>query len=178
MQIKENLPKRKPNRLEHHDYSSAGAYFITVCTKDRKPLFWQDNHQVIFVGEDTILPQKQIILSPYGKIVENAIESISVHYPGVEILNYVIMPNHLHMILFLPEFCTNGRIISSPTTNAKSVSTIIGQMKRIVSKNIGVPIWQRSFHDHIIRNEKDYCNIAEYIYNNPIYWKNDCFYNE
>lgn len=85
------------------------------------------------------------------------------------------MPNHVHLILFLPD--TGGRMISSPT-NKGSIVTAIGQMKRQVSKTIGTPIWQRSFHDHIIRNREDYEKIAKYIYENPIRWQYDCFYVE
>ena len=82
------------------------------------------------------------------------------------------MPNHIHMILNIPY--DDGRMISSPT----SVLTAIGQMKRYASKKIGEPIWQRSFHDHIIRDISDYEKISKYIYENPIKWQYDCFYTE
>ena len=160
------LPKRKNSRLKDHDYSSPGAYFITICTRDKKNVFWDRNHPDI-VGEDIILP-----LSPYGKIAEKAIEAIHVHYSHIELQQYVIMPNHIHLILFIP--CDSGRLIASPT----SVATVIGQMKRFVSKKIGSPIWQRSFYDHIIRDQRDYDKIAKYIHDNPAKWQNDCFYSE
>ena len=171
MKQETGLPKRKKNCLENYDYSSSGAYFITVCTKDRKALFW-DEQQMDCVGEDSILPPDDMRLSAYGKIVDEAIQNIPQNYPGVALWQYVIMPNHVHMILVVPT--DNGRIISSPT----SVLTVIGQMKRYASKKIGENIWQRSFHDHIIRNGKDYEKIAKYIAENPAKWKEDCFYAE
>ena len=144
---------------------------ITICTKDRKNIFW-DKERSGFAGEDIILPSDTIRLSPYGKIAEEAINAIPQHYPHVELSQYVIMPNHIHMILFVPY--DSGRMISSPT----SVLTVVGQMKRYVSKKIGMPVWQRSFHDHIIRDKNDYEKIAKYIYENPIKWQYDCFYTE
>ncbi len=167
----EELKKRKRNRLEHYDYSSSGAYFITICTKDRKNIFWNKN-QPSFVGEDIILPFDSIQLSPYGKIVEEAIKAIPKYYKSIELLQYVVMPNHVHMILFIPY--NDGRMISSPT----SILTAVGQMKRYVSKKIGEAIWQKSFHDHVIRDQNDYEKIAKYIYENPIKWEYDCFYIE
>ena len=82
------------------------------------------------------------------------------------------MPNHIHMILFIP--CDNGRMISSPT----SILTAVGQMKRYVSKKIGESIWQKSFHDHIIRDKNDYEKISKYIYENPMRWYYDELYTE
>lgn len=171
MDNEKELPKRKQNRLKNYDYSSNGAYFITVCTKDRKNIFW-DKKQPNFVGEDIILPPNSVRLSPYGKIVEEAITAIPKYYSHVELLQYVIMPNHIHMILFVPY--NSGRIISSPT----NILTVVGQMKRYVSKKIGKAIWQKSFHDHVIRNKNDYNKISKYINENPIIWQYDCFYTE
>ena len=165
------LPVRKRNRLKDYDYCSNGAYFITVCTKDRKNIFW-NKEQPDFVGEDIILPSENVQLSPHGKIVEEAVNAIPEHYPHIELLQYVIMPNHIHMILFIPY--DNGRMISSPT----SILTVVGQMKRYISKKIGAAIWQKSFHDHVIRDKNDYEKISKYIYENPIKWQYDCFYTE
>ena len=165
------FPKRKRNRLKDYDYSSNGAYFITICTKDRKNIFW-DKEQPDFVGEDIILPSDSVRLSPYGKIAEEAIKNIPKYYSHIELLQYVVMPNHVHMILLIPY--DNGRMISSPT----SILTVVGQMKRYVSKKSGIAIWQRSFHDHVIRDKNDYEKISRYIYENPIKWQYDCFYTE
>lgn len=163
------FPKRKRNRLENYDYSTPGAYFITICTHDKKCIFWE-SEQHATVGEAISLPPGNIILSAYGKITEEAIKAIPEHYSQIELMQYVIMPNHVHMILFITY--DNGRLIASPT----NISTVVGHMKRHVSKKIGMPIWQTSFYDHIIRNEKDYIKIAEYIHENPNKWQEDRFY--
>ena len=101
MCFNDEFPTRKRNRLTNYDYSSPGAYFVTICTKDRKNIFW-DKKQPDFVGEDIILPSDAVRLSTYGKIAETAVKSIPEHYKDVELLQYVIMPNHIHMILFIP----------------------------------------------------------------------------
>ncbi len=159
-----DLPKRKPNRLKYYDYSSAGAYFVTVCTKDRKCLLGR-----IIVGA-TIDRPYEIVLSNEGIIADKAINNISEIYPSVTVDNYIVMPNHVHLLLQI-HCCDNGRATHAPT-----ISTVIQQMKGYVSKQAGYPVWQKLFHDHIIRNESDYLKIWEYIENNACKWEEDCFY--
>lgn len=130
-----------------------GAYFITVCTKDRKTLFWAD------VGADIICPN-DIELSVTGKCVKSAIENIPNKYPSITVDKYCIMPDHIHIIITI-NTDADGRMISAPT-----VSTVIGQLKRAVSKQVGFPVWQKSFIDEIIRNEQHYMKAWEYIDNN------------
>jgi len=154
------LPKRKQVRLKDYDYSQNGYYFITVCTKDRKLLFWES------VGADIIRPN----LSNYGKIVDRAINAISSHYPNMKVDEYVIMPDHIHLILKISNDDKNGRIISAPT---KTIMTVVGQMKRWVSKEIGFSVWQKSYFEHIIRDENDYIEKAQYILNNPLKWESE-----
>ena len=186
-----NLPKRKKNRLDKYDYSSGGAYFLTICTKDKKNIFWQKT-QPEAVGEDIILPPESVRLTDWGRVAEQAIQAIPRHYPHINVDQYVIMPNHIHLLLSVQY--DSGRIISSPTGMAAkivdsadaetcgrsasraSVLTAVGQMKRTVSKSLGTSIWQRSFHDHIIRGVDDYTKISRYIYENPTKWEEDCFY--
>ena len=158
-----DLPKRKQNRIKDYDYSSPGAYFITICTANREKIFWNA------VGADIIRPHTEDIirpqdlpLSPTGKTAEQAILQIPDHYPNVTVDKYCIMPDHVHFILRI-ESNTDGRILSAPT-----VSTMVGSMKRWVSHQIGRPIWQKSFYDHGIRNRRDYDEIWEYIENNPL----------
>lgn len=153
------LPKRKPNRLKDYDYSQKGAYFITICTQNKKCIL---SH---IVGADIIRP-KGIELTEYGKIVENAIENIPIIYPNCLVDKYVIMPNHIHLILSIRN--SSGRIISAPT--------VIGQFKRYVSKTVGISIWQKGFYDHIIRGDEDYISKARYIENNPARWQEDKYY--
>ena len=85
-------PQRKKNRLDNYDYSSCGAYFITVCTLERRNYFWEN------VGAIIDRPQN-VELSPYGKMVDNAIQSIPSAYPALSLESYVIMPNHIHLLL-------------------------------------------------------------------------------
>lgn len=151
--MKNQLPTRKKIRLTGYDYSLPGAYFITVCTKDRKTLFWAD------VGADIICPN-DIELSVTGKCVKSAIENIPNKYPSITVDKYCIMPDHIHIIITI-NTDADGRMISAPT-----VSTVIGQLKRAVSKQVGFPVWQKSFIDEIIRNEQHYMKAWEYIDNN------------
>lgn len=157
------LPVRKPNRLPNFDYNTPGAYFITICTKDRKNLFWTD------VGASIARPQNPS-LSKYGAIVDASIREIPLHYPAVSVDHYVVMPNHIHLLLQI-NTDEDGRAMLAPT-----ISRLVQQMKGIVTKQIGHSIWQKLFHDHVIRGEKDYLKIWEYIDNNPVKWEEDCFY--
>jgi REP element-mobilizing transposase RayT len=195
------LPKRKPNRLKNYDYSQSGAYFVTICAKDREKIFGR-----IIVGADIIRPpinppsNIRPQLTDIGIVVDDGIQNIGTIYPHVTVDCYVIMPNHVHMVIIInpelinppsnirppinqpsvaaeniPPFTpreTDERIISART---KPISKIIGYFKQYVSRKIGFSPWQKSFHDHIIRNEFAYSRIVEYIENNPINWKKDRF---
>ncbi len=151
------FPQRKPNRLCDFDYSQNGAYFITICTQNREKIFWDG------VGADIIRPQN-VSLSAFGKVAEQGILQIANHYENVAIDKYCIMPDHIHLILRI-ESDMDGRMISAPT-----VSTVIGSMKRWVSRQGGRSVWQKSFYDHGIRNQQDYDEIWQYIENNPLKW--------
>lgn len=157
------LPVRKPNRLPNFDYNTPGAYFITICTKDRKSLLWAD------VGASIARPQNPP-LSQYGAIVDSSIREIPLYYPAVSVDHYVVMPNHIHLLLRI-NIDEDGRAMLAPT-----ISRVVQQMKGIITKQIGYSIWQKLFHDHVIRGEKDYLKIWEYIDNNPAKWEEDCFY--
>ncbi|MBQ8859840.1 MAG: hypothetical protein IJ015_00710 [Ruminococcus sp.] len=154
------LKSRKQIRLKNYDYSSAGVYFITVCVKDKKPLLWNNVGATIGRPSDTRL-------SVYGKIVDDAIRQIPKHYPDVKIDNYVVMPNHIHLLLSI-EGIVGGRPMVAPT-----ISRVIKQMKGYVSKQIGYSIWQKLFIDHIIRSESDYIEHYTYIENNSTKWESD-----
>ena len=158
------LPSRKPNRLPQFDYSTPGAYFITICTKDRQKMLWEN------VGASIARPQTPP-LSQAGQVVEQAIRNIESRYPAIVVDHYVVMPNHIHLLLQI-RTDENGQPMVAPT-----VSTVIQQMKGYVTKQLGVSIWQKLFHDHVVRNENDYQKIWKYIENNPIRWELDCFYD-
>lgn len=114
-------------------------------------------------------------LSEYGLIIENEINKIGgVYNLSVIIDKYVIMPNHIHLIVLLKNECEiDGRPKVAPT-----ISRIIQQFKGSVTKQIGFSLWQKLYHDHIIRNEKDYKKIWQYIDENPAKWEEDCFYGK
>lgn len=136
-----------------------------MCTKNREDLFWEN------VGASIARPQ-DVQLSQYGTIVDMAIQNITKHYAAVMVDHYVVMPNHIHLLLRIrgDEF---GRRIPGP-----GISIVVQQCKGYVTKQIGRSIWQKLYHDHIIRGEKDYAKIWEYIDNNPVKWAEDCFYTE
>ncbi len=150
-----NLPNRKRIRLKNYDYSTSGAYFVTLCTKDKRNYFW-DN-----VGASIARPQ-DVRLSQYGKAVDKAIANIPLVYPTVKVDCYVIMPDHIHLLLVMSDD-GRGRPMLAPT-----VSRVIQQLKGYVTKQIGCSIWQKLFIDHVIRNQQDYEEHVKYIYNNPL----------
>ena len=144
---------RKSPRIPNYDYSLPGYYFITICTYEKKCIFGLQNY-----------------LTNIGKIVEKHICNIQSYYETVFVDKYVIMPNHIHLILVLQ----NG-------DHCPDVPLIVAQFKRGVTKEIRnifpeMNVWQRSFHDHIIRNQAGYEKIWTYIDYNPVKWEEDCFY--
>ncbi len=159
------LPKRKNIRLKDFDYSQNGAYFVTLCIKNNQNLLWN-------VGATCGRPSTdKTHLNENGIIVDNEINKIKAIYnQSVNIDKYVIMPNHVHLIIVL---CNeiDGRPQVAPT-----ISRIIQQFKGAISKQIGFAIWQKLFHDHIIRNEEEYLKIWQYIDTNPQKWELDCYH--
>ena len=154
--------KRKPNRLNNYDYSKNGAYFITICLKDRNKLLWKTLNSEIIYSDG-------IVLSETGKWVDFAINNIAIHYPMISVTKYVIMPDHIHMILVVNR--DYDQIGTTPT-----ISTVINQMKGFVTKKIGFSMWQKLFYDRIIRNDAEYEHIWNYIDKNPENYRTDDLY--
>ncbi len=151
-------PSRKCPRLPDYDYSQSGAYFITICTHDRLSLFGN-----VIDG--------QVALSEIGEVLEQCWYGLPTHYPGIVLDEFVIMPNHFHGIVVIETI--------GPKKSA-SVSEIIGMFKsfavrRMRDDRLATPeaIWQRGFHDHVIRSDKSLQAIREYIVNNPVNWDQD-----
>ena len=138
-------PKRKRLRLQDYDYSQDGYYFLTICTRGKEELLSR-----ITLKEDG---SAKVVLSHYGTVAESYLQSI----PGID--KYVIMPNHIHMIIH--------------KTNGKSIVSDMRSYKALVTKQIGESIWQDSYYDHIIRNEEDYREKWRYIDQNPAKWADD-----
>jgi putative transposase len=157
------MPQRKRNRLLGYDYSQNGAYFITICIKDK--------HEILgkIVGANDARPHDppSLVPSDIGLLVIKDTENLATIYPYVTLDCYIVMPNHVHMIIVID---SDGRAEFAPT-----VSRMIKQWKGVITKKIGFSPWQKSFHDHIIRNTQDYVRIHQYIQNNPAQWEQDCF---
>lgn len=168
----ETAPKRKSNRLRGFDYSQNAAYFLTICTQHRKPLFWSVGaHSVRPLTRNRCDPRGPSLLpalSAEGCIVERAIWEIPVHYPAVQLVKYAVMPNHVHLLLLLQG---DGRTLCAPT-----VSRVVKHWKEAVTKQLGRSVWQKSFHDHVVRGQADWETIWQYIDANPQTWESDCFY--
>ena len=158
----ETLENRKKLRLENYDYKSYGAYFLTVCTTDKKHILGK-----IVGGDAHIAPH--IELSAYGITVKKYIKNIK----GIDV--YTIMPNHIHLIIRVG-FDSDGTMwASSPT---QGIPQLIKSFKIMVSKECGKTIFQRSYYDHIIRDEKDYMEKQDYILTNPSKWAGDEYYSD
>ena len=167
----EEIKNRKTTRLQGFDYNRSGAFFLTVCTENRRCVL----SNVVGTG---VPDGPSIELLPYGKIAEKYIKQLDAFYDDVSVRSYVIMPNHIHLLLSVMK--DNGRGNPSPT-----VDTAMGWLKYQITKEInilrgtpGEKLLQRSFFDHIIRNQDDYYEIYKYIYENPLRWKLDKFYAE
>jgi len=166
-----NAKNRKLNRLKGYDYSQNGWYFVTICTKDREYFFGE-----IINGE--------IRLSKIGKTAQKFWREITAHFPDVKLDEFIIMPNHIHGIIIIENptvgnknFCSL-RKVAWQTKWARSLSSVIRGFKIGVKKwccenNHEYFVWQKSFYDHIIRNEKSLNKIRNYIYYNPARWELD-----
>lgn len=163
---------RKNPRLHDYNYSENGAYFITICTQEKKHLFSR------IVDSTANLPECE--LTDYGRIVQSVLSLLPKRFP-ITVERYVIMPNHIHLLVMIQDMDRVRAIRESPLQGRSMISNVVGYLKMNASKEIhrmGGPsqIWQRSFHDHIIRDRKDFEKIWMYIEDNPRRWKEDCFY--
>lgn len=152
------MKQRKHPRLHDYNYAENGGYFVTFCTKNREHLL-----SYIRVGPDALIGPL-LELTPYGQLVEDAIAGAVDAYPNVDIPEYVIMPNHVHLVVTI-----NGPMRASGPT----LGMIVRSIKTRVSRACGRPVWQEKYYDHIIRNHDDYLQICAYIQNNPARWAED-----
>ena len=185
----DNLPKRKTIRWDKQDYSHPGEYMITVCTKDMKQILSKivvnterahhdtplrsSNSRGCYQTVGAIHESPVVQLTPAGKIVDDVINNLPDRL-GVVIEKYVIMPNHIHLLIKIP-YPENWQGDSVATKGRSTVSKTIGYIKMNSSKAIrekfGITdLWQRSFHDHVIRDENDRIGALNYINNNPARW--------
>ena len=155
--------RRKPNRLHGFDYSRCGAYFITICVKDNRCVLSEICASDVGVGA---LDDPYEIFTRYGEIVEDEIQKMNEIYPHIQVNEYIIMPNHIHFILFI----RNDGSSRAPTPTNALVPRYISTLKRMTNKKTGKALWQRSYYDHIIRDENDYIMHLQYIRENPRKW--------
>lgn len=171
---------RRSIRLQGYDYASRGAYFVTVCTQDRKCAFGK-------------IMENQMILNDLGIVVDDSWQWLTKQYPYIHLGEWTVMPNHLHGIIFIAdcrggsrtahggaETAHGGASRGAPTEKIKPLGQLIGVFKTISTKQIngirrtpGMPLWQRNYYEHIIRNEDELGRIRQYILDNPKQWALD-----
>ena len=168
----DELKKWKSPRLKSFDYNKTGVYFITICTENRKCMLSR------IVGTGVLdCPSPQIKLTQYGEIAEKYIKQLDSFYDNISVNSYVIMPNHIHILLFVRGNGQSGTPV--PTTKANSVySRFVSTFKRFCNKEYGKNIWQERSYDHVIRDREDYEKHLRYIYENPMRWFYDEMYSE
>ena len=163
------LPQRKSQRLKGYDYTAPGAYFVTICAKGKQCLFGRIPPSD--VGVDARIDPRADVpvrLTPLGQFAQTHLQSI----PGVTAC--VVMPNHLHCLLVIPDTGSSGPMQASVPTISQRVRIFKGQ----VAHEAGRSVFQRSFYDHIVRSEDEYREIHDYILTNPARWVMDKFYTE
>ena len=175
MDKEKDLPKRKSTRLKNFDYSSAGAYFVTICVQDRMHILSEIKKAdlpycapELTVGEGLAPPEYSVKLKPCGEAVKEQLQHIENRFPSVSVADYVIMPDHIHAIIFLHGKA--GREAPPPTLN-----DVICAFKSLTSRECkqkyGIEkIFQRSYAEHIVRNIEDYETRRKYICENPLRW--------
>ncbi|MBE6530712.1 MAG: hypothetical protein E7679_01280 [Ruminococcaceae bacterium] len=170
MDKQKKLSQRKSTRLKNFDYGTSGAYFITICTENRRRILSR------IVGVDVLGDPNNVELLPYGIVADRYINKFNEFYGNITIDQYVVMPNHIHIMLLLRD---NGSPrTSTPTRQTSAISHFVSTFKRFCNKEYGENIWQRGFYDHVIRNKQDYEEHIKYIHENPIRWHYDELYSE
>ncbi len=170
MDNERKLPKRKSTRLKDFDYSSAGAYFVTICIRDRMHILSEIVKTDLTATNKTmgLVVEITVKLKLCGEIVKEQLQLIETRFPSVIVKDFVIMPDHIHAIIFIHEKA--GGASPSPTLN-----DVICAFKSLTSRSckqrFGIEkMFQRSFAEHILRDREDYKTHRKYIYENPIRW--------
>ncbi|MBN1805650.1 MAG: transposase [Sedimentisphaerales bacterium] len=172
-----NIHQRRSIRLNGYDYSQEGWYYVTVCAFGHKCIFSK-------------IVDGQIQLYKYGQIIDKCWKWLAERYDYVHLDRYVVMPNHLHGIIFLkggsrtaPTIKNkSGSSLTAPTNTrkCKSLSSLVGAFKTISTKQIniirntpGKKLWQRNYYEHVIRDEDELNHIRQYIAENSLNWRTD-----
>ena len=161
------LTQRKTTRLHGFDYNAPGVYFLTLCTENKRCLL-----SVIIANG--VKSDPSVKLLPYGEIAEKYINQLNHFYEEISVESYVIMPNHIHILLKVHEGGPSGTPV--PTAQNSTVSRFVSTFKRFCNKEYGKNIWQYRSYDHVIRDQEDYDRHIKYIHENPFKWESDEFY--
>jgi REP element-mobilizing transposase RayT len=160
-----DIHHRRSIRLRDYDYSQPGGYFVTVTTYQRTSLF----------GD---IKEQMMLLNRSGTIVQSCWENIAEHYASIDLDAFVIMPNHIHGIIIIKNSVGAG--FKPAPTQRYPLSEFIRAFKTFSARHInkiratpGIPVWQRNYYEHVIRNERELGSIREYIENNVITWESD-----
>ena len=165
------LKKRKTTRLNGADYNSNSVVFLTICTKERKCIL----SRIVGTG---VLDGPQIELTKYGQIADKYINQLNDFYDNLSVESYIIMPNHIHILLWVKGNEDGPSGTPVPTEQNSITAKFLSTFKRFCNKECGMNIWQYRSNDHIIRNNQDYEEHLRYIYENPIQWCYDKLYAE
>ena len=158
-------------RNPHRDYRSPGYCFVTICTKNRVPHFGT-------------ITNGQINLSPIGKIAESEILKTAQIRPDIEITEWVIMPNHMHMVIrLLPEkVARRPHEFNHFGPQSRKLPAVVRGIKSAVKRRANIHglafHWQPGYHDHMVRDEDELHRICWYVRKNPAVWKSDLFFRE
>ena len=167
----DELKNRKTTRLKRADYNRNQAVFLTICTKERKCIL----SHIVGTG---IPDGPQVELTRYGQIADKYINQLNDFYDDLSVESYVIMPNHIHIMLWVKGIENGPSRTPVPTVQNSSPSRFVSTFKRFCNKEYGVNLWQYRSNDHIIRNRQDYEEHLRYIYENPMRWYYDELYAE
>lgn len=158
---------RQSIRLKGYDYSANGAYFITICTYEKTHRFGHIRDGIMYLNAN-------------GRFIRECFLRLKEKFPMIEQGDFIVMSNHFHCILFIrpaeTKAETGNPMTAIPAAASPTIGRIIGYFKYATTKGIdgAEKLWQRNYHDHIIRNERDFEKISSYIINNATTWDNDC----
>ena len=155
-------------RLPEYDYGQPGGYFITFCTKGKAKLLGE----VVGGG---VLDAPSVRLSDYGLAMERCIRNVAEQYKTISIPCFVIMPNHVHMIVEIETYEIGSS--GTPTPTNQTIPALVSTIKRLTNRMAGESLWQRGYYDHVIRNHDDYLQTWHYIESNPAKWSEDIYYD-
>ncbi|MFH1620529.1 MAG: transposase [Patescibacteria group bacterium] len=167
-----DLKHRQSRRLPKFDYTTPGAYFVTICTHEKESLF----------GE---IVNNEVVLNEIGKIIVDEWKKTAVIRPYINLDEFVVMPDHFHAVIWITNFYRRGTARRAPTIErfgqpiAGSIPTVIRAFKSAVTGRINIKdplygkIWQHNYYEHIIRNDSELFRIRRYILDNPKQWQID-----